>query len=250
MFQILRRSAWAPQYLSRIHTAGYIVGGPFKGMAYDGNAVGSASIPKLLGVYEIELSDTLDQWTKIPFRTIIDVGAAEGYYAVGSALRWPKASVFAFETTDEGRRLILRNAELNDVRGRMTIQGHCELKELQTAMAGPYPTLLIMDVEGAERTLLDTSQIPELHSAHIIVEVHDCFDPEVGEIVLGHLRETHSIKEIWTTQRTPRDFAKPESWILKQWLWPYLLQYASELRPGPMRWFCCEPLHPDARSAG
>ena len=66
-----------------------------------------------MGVYESELAPFFLKWSAIPFQHIIDVGAAEGYYAVGCAMLWPQATVTAFESSEEGRRLLIRNVELN-----------------------------------------------------------------------------------------------------------------------------------------
>ena len=62
------------------------MGGPFKGMRYHGDAMGGAVAPKIKGVYESELAPFFVKRSAIPFQHIIDVGAAEGYYAVGCAM--------------------------------------------------------------------------------------------------------------------------------------------------------------------
>ena len=66
--------------------------GPFAGMEFLSNVLEGCYIPKLLGTYEMELHPT---WIRLrqlrKYRTIIDIGAAEGYYAVGLALMFPEA---------------------------------------------------------------------------------------------------------------------------------------------------------------
>jgi hypothetical protein len=58
-------------------------------MAYIPQAVGSALIPKLLGCYEAELHGVIACALNTTYDTIIDIGCAEGYYAVGLALHFP-----------------------------------------------------------------------------------------------------------------------------------------------------------------
>src|SRR5262249_52845753 len=104
-----RRSVAAPQLLDRLRESQTVVGGPFKGMRYHGEAICGASAPRIMGVYESELAPWLRKWSAIPFQHIVDVGAAEGYYAVGCGMLWPQAIVTAFESSEEGRRLLVRN---------------------------------------------------------------------------------------------------------------------------------------------
>jgi hypothetical protein len=237
-----KRSVFAPQFLDRLKKGQTVVGGPFKGMQYYGEAVCGPWAPKIMGVYESELAPCLLNWSAISFQQIIDVGAAEGYYAVGCAMLWPQARVTAFESSEEGQRLLTRMVELNGLQSRVKIMGHCEQDALCAATLDGKSSLIIMDVEGAETHLLNPRDVPGLVNAYIIVEIHDCFDNRAGEIVSSHLKSSHVIKEVRTQRRTFWDFYEPRAFWLRLWLLPYLKQYANEFRPGPMRWFCCTPI--------
>ena len=74
--------------------------GPFAGMRYVSNSIGGAYLPKLLGIYERELTQVMEAACARQPRLIVDIGAAEGYYAVGLALRNPQATVIAFEAEE------------------------------------------------------------------------------------------------------------------------------------------------------
>jgi hypothetical protein len=239
--QVARRSSHAARFFGGLRETGRVAGGPFKGMVYSGEAIGSASDPKILGTYEAELTPTILKWSSIPFQTIIDVGAAEGYYAVGAALLWPRAKVIAFESNEQGRSLLSRMATLNGVDSRTEIKGHCDCDQLQQALQGKSSILLIMDVEGAERELLDPDKVPGLMQAYIMVEIHDDIDRGVGESVKSRLQPSHEVTEVWTKPRSILDFPQPRSFALRLYLLPYLKHHASELRAGPMCWFCCTP---------
>ena len=238
---ILKRSELAPRFMEGIRREKRIVNGPFKGMHYEGHSICSESDPKFLGTYEIELAPTLLNWRQIPFNTIIDVGAAEGYYAVGLSLLFPDSHVIAFETTESGRSLLTHLAELNRVTSRIELRGHCDLRELHSIMSNKNPLLVIMDIEGGEKELLSPEKIPEFHNAYIIVELHDCFDPGVGDLIKNRLMTSHDIQEIWTRGRQYSDFSVPSNPLYRKYLLPYLKQYASECRPEAMRWFVCTP---------
>jgi hypothetical protein len=219
-----------------------VVGGPFKGMRYHGKSVCGAALPKVMGVYECELAPFLLKWSAIHFRHLITIGAGEGYSAVGCARLWPRAIITAFETSEEGRTLLARNVELNGLESRVRIMGHCGQQQLQAAISDGQHALVIVDVEGAEGHLLDPDNIPGLGNAHIIVEIHDFVDDRLGQTVASQLKSSHSIEEVRTQTRRFSDFQRPRALWLRLWLLPYLKQYADELRPGPMRWFCCTPV--------
>jgi hypothetical protein len=236
-----RRSISAARFLERLKKSQTVAGGPFKGMLYEGQAVCGAAAPKIMGVYESELAPFLLKWSVIPFRHIINVGAGEGYYAVGCAMLWPHATVTAFESSEEGRRLLTRNVELNGLQSRVRIMGYCGPEQLHAAAVNGE-SLIIVDVEGAESDLLDPGNIPGLANAYMIVEIHDFIDQQLGETVSSRLRSSHRIEEVRTQRRTFWDFREPRALWLRFWLLPYLKQYADELRPGPMRWFCCTPI--------
>ena len=238
----LKRSIIAPQFVERLMKSHTVAGGPFRGMRYHGDAVCGAAAPKIMGVYEIELAPVLRKWSAIPFRRVINAGAAEGYYAIGCATRWPQATVTAFESNQEWRRVLTRNVELNGLQTRVNVSGRCGQDELQAAIPDGQPCLIIMDVEGAEGELLNPRTVPVLANSHIIVEIHDFIDERLGDLVLSQLQSTHVVEEVRSRRRTFWDFHEPRAAWRRRLLLPYLKQYANELRPGPMRWFCCTPI--------
>ena len=237
-----RRSVIAPHFLEQLKKSQTVAGGPFKGMRYHGEAVCGAAAPKIMGIYEAELAPFLLKWSAVPFQHIINVGAGEGYYAVGCAMLWPQATVTAFESSEEGRRLLARNVDLNHLQSRVKILGHCEEEQLRAAPFNGQPSLVIIDTEGAEGELLGRANLPGLENAHVIVEIHDFVDNRLGELISLRLTSTHAIQEVRTRPRTFWDFHEPRALWLRLWLLPYLKQYSNELRPGPMRWFCCTPV--------
>src|SRR3954451_18937011 len=59
--------------------------GPFAGMEYLPGLEASSGdlVAKLLGTYERELHPVIEGWIAQPPAHMIDIGSAEGYYAVG-----------------------------------------------------------------------------------------------------------------------------------------------------------------------
>jgi 2-polyprenyl-3-methyl-5-hydroxy-6-metoxy-1,4-benzoquinol methylase len=106
------QEVWTSRRIDRITRAivkrhGLVVlDGPFAGMRYVPQAAGSSLLPKLLGCYEAELHPTLTSVFSLNYRQVVDVGCAEGYYAVGLATRILEARVFAFDTDMQAREYL------------------------------------------------------------------------------------------------------------------------------------------------
>jgi len=186
-------------------TRGCIVGGPFSGMRYVDTSIGSRFYPKLLGTYELELQETIETLCGQRFDAILDIGAAEGYYAVGMAMRCPQALVIAAESEQDGRDLVLQLAQLNQVQERVSILGHCDQAVFKRLVdENTHQTcLIVMDIEGGEIDLLDPSSVPQLNTCTILVEVHDGQNTgPIGDELIRRFGETHEITRTWYSQRT------------------------------------------------
>ena len=121
------------RYLARLtaeKTHSTVMAGPFSGMRYIESSIGSALIPKLLGIYERELAPCIEEICRNRPELVVDLGAAEGYYAVGLARRLPDSRIIAFELEELGRRDLLRLAQLNGVADRVEIRGTCAPADL------------------------------------------------------------------------------------------------------------------------
>src|SRR5258708_39673128 len=74
-----------------------VLSGPFLGMPYLNEIIWGPITPKWIGSYEAELHSVVEQLIAGEYREIVNVGCAEGYYAVGLASRIPKVKVLAFD---------------------------------------------------------------------------------------------------------------------------------------------------------
>ncbi len=214
--------------------------GPFAGMKYASHAQGSAYIPKLLGIYERELKDVVARICEKSPDHIVDIGAAEGYYAVGLARLLPATIVTAFEMEPLGRLALEEMASLNAVTQRIRIRGKCEVADLVEALSGSSNVVVVCDVEGYEEKLLDPSQVNALSSASILVELHDFILPGITGMLQDRFGSTHIIEHILEEDRSPAEFP----WrTFGTMLLPkaYLRWAVSEWRPVRMAWLWMEP---------
>ena len=181
-----------------------VLSGPFVGMNYVPQAVGSAFVPKLLGSYEAELHGVMEQILAADYAVVVDVGCAEGYYANGIARRLPSAYVYAFDTDPEARQLCESMAALNGVQERVTVRGKCEPGGLNALLAGR--SLIICDAEGFETELLRPELAPAMARADILVELHDHLEPGITPLLLKRFGETHQATLINAKERDPNDY--------------------------------------------
>jgi methylase of polypeptide subunit release factors len=94
-------------------------------MTHVSEGVCSILVPKLLGSYEAELHPVLDQVIRNNYETIIDVGCAEGYYAVGLALSLPTTHVHAFDIDSRARELCTIWRRPTRSQERVIVEGEC-----------------------------------------------------------------------------------------------------------------------------
>lgn len=214
------------------------VAGPFQGMRIELSPLSSRHLlGYILGSQELELRDAIDDIVAHGYRTILNVGAADGYYAVGLAARLPQARVEAFEAQREFHPLIARTAAANGVAARVSIGGLCTADLLQARLAAAEgPTLVFMDIEGAEVELLDPLTVPRLARADILVETHDAFVAEATETLMQRFRATHDIACYTARPRVLADF--PPNFLphLRRWFPSLAVELMNERRTGLQRW--------------
>jgi Ribosomal protein L11 methyltransferase (PrmA) len=177
---------------SRIQT------GPFSGVRLDVDALPVHVAPKFLGTYEDELHGCIEMAISRRPQLVLNVGCAEGYYAVGLATRLPDTIVYAFDADPKARRATVRNASLNGVAAQARVSGVVHARELETLLRLGR-ALVVMDCEGAEFELLDPKAAPSLARADIIVELHPHRCPAIEEKLTARFRSTHAVERIAQT---------------------------------------------------
>jgi hypothetical protein len=170
--------------------------GPFAGMRYmpGQEHVSGHLITKLVGTYERQIYPWFEEWIASDLDLVIDVGCAEGFYAVGLARTMPNVKVWAYDTYEPARRDCAELARTNGVQDRVTIAGTCTPGTL--AAVSEKRVALLSDCEGYEKILLDLDMAPNLRHWSIIVEQHDLNDPTISATIEARFRATHDIEVI------------------------------------------------------
>ena len=228
---------WRSQVLANTYIdqqGARIMGGPFAGMEYVSAATEGALIPRLLGTYESELHPHLQAFADGGLDCVIDVGCAEGYYAVGLARMMPNATIHAYDIDERARRACAELAAKNNVADRVIIGAEFKPDGFE-AFAGRR-VLVMVDAEGAEVDILQPALSPALAGMDIIVETHDLFRRGALALMIERFAATHDITRV---------DQQPKAVVFPPWLQslPHLDQLLAvwEWRAQPTPWLVMRP---------
>lgn len=211
--------------------------GPFAGLRYlPREHYASCRFEKISGAYEHELHSLWEEIaTSKHYRTVVNVGAAEGFYTVGLARMFPEARVISYEMTQEGQDFCAELARLNQVSDRIQVLGACTPEAL-ASLSLTSPVLLLMDTDLGERTLLDSARVPWLQKADILVELHECLQAGTNELIRSRFESSHRIRQIVNAGLEYARF--PE---LRNLTFEEIYALVSEDRAGLQDWYFMEP---------
>ncbi len=171
-----------------------VVRGPFKGLKFPSDMYVSGRFEMTIGACEQELFPLVERLVATKhYDEVINVGASEGVYGTGLGLLFPQARIVCYETLPDAQERCLRLAELNGVRERFIMHGHCTAADLAAHKPAAH-TLLWMDIDTGEREVLDPAKVPWLKDADIFVETHDCLEPGLSALIQGRFQKTHRIE--------------------------------------------------------
>jgi hypothetical protein len=201
--QTLRALAkWRSQLLGHtmVHHHGTVVQkGPFADMTYLAHPSEGGVTAKLLGVYEACLQPFFESLPERGYAAVLNVGCAEGYYAIGCARLLPGTPVLAWDIDSRARQMCAELASLNRVDSQIDLRETFEpgqLRNVREELKGrsshePH-ALLVMDCEGAEFDLLDPAQA-DYGWLDMVVEVHPDRERTVNQLA-DRFRDTHEIE--------------------------------------------------------
>jgi SAM-dependent methyltransferase len=182
--------------------------GPFKGLKYPSNeSFGSSLYPKLLGSYEYEISQAIEEVCKNDYSDVLDIGCAEGYYAIGMALRMPNSVIHAYDVDPYAISLCTKMAAYNNLSDHLKTYSFCSedtLKNFNFRGRG----LIICDCEGYEKKLFTDESVKNLINCDIIIETHDIYDATISY----HLEKTFSKSHSLTIIKSIDDLQKLKSY--------------------------------------
>lgn len=178
---------------------GTVLDGLFAGMVMPGRGTWGGALARLAGSYEEELVPYLRHMLTVELSLVIDIGAADGYYAVGFARLLPLIPVLAYEIDADGRRAC-RHAVRQNCVANVSVRGRMTPRELRKRIRPR--TLVMSDVEEYELELLDPALAPGLAEAYMIIELHEFAAPGVTSVVMRRFADSHHIHLVNPEEKT------------------------------------------------
>ena len=219
--------------------------GPFRGIKLPSETSWSDLASKLLGDYEMELSPVIESIISQKPDIVVNIGCAEGYYAIGMAISCPSALVYAFDTNPSAQKICLKAAKTNGVDARVRVGGICTAGCLSDLIALAERPFLLVDCEGGELDLLKSVNRGALSRTSLLVECHDFIYHEATAELIELFKNTHAVFKIEQGPRNPHKHPILRSWSENEkWL------VLSEARPETMHWLFMAPHSDPLADAG
>jgi len=229
-----------PHEIHELFADGIVRHGPFRGLQYpELSSIGSALYPKLLGSYESELHPWMREICEAGYSEIIDVGCAEGYYAVGLARNLPRARVYAYDIQPSAQQRCAHFAAANQVAHRLSVRACFTANEL-LGIVVRQRGLIICDCEGAEARIFTEQSIHQFAAWDLLIETHDFLDINISTRLIALFQNTHNIRTLASID----DIQKA-----KTYNYPELSSFdldtrraiLAECRPAIMEWLFLKP---------
>jgi len=234
-YKLIRGSKYVPDYFPDLT----VKHGPFSGLRYPKvQSVCSTLFPKLLGSYEKELEDIIsDIIASNKYTEIVDIGCAEGYYAVGFLTVLKDIKMYAFDLDPKARILCKKMAVLNEVSDRIFIDSFCD-SDVLFNLSFSKKSLIISDCQGFEKILFTDVLIQHLSNMDFLIELHDSQDIYTSIVLKERFKKTHDIQVISSIEdyKKAQIYDYPELDGLDLSMKKILI---AEERPQIMEWIFC-----------
>ena len=183
--------------------------GPFKGMVIREDQFWGPGdkASKILGLYEKEIQNLINQiQEKNNFPTFIDIGGADGFFAVGSVKNNLFKNCEVFEISKRGRLSIEKSAIKNNVNDQISIKGEADEKIL-SLIENINNSVILCDIEGSEYDLFSEKLIKNMHPSNVIIEIHKNSNISLNEFE-DKFKNLFSITKITQGPRSLKDFSE------------------------------------------
>ena len=221
---------------------GVVQKGPFKGMQLDPEVHwGKGDLAsKLFGFYELEVLQSMQGFEDR--RTLVNLGAADGYYGIGAVYSGMFDRSICFDISPLARKVTRNTAILNGVSDQIEILGEAKedfIDQIAEFSPDTADVVLISDIEGAEFDVFSDAIVEQLKEAVVIIELHG-FLLEDGEekerALIERFSNHHEVKVLTTGARDTsgypdfNDLDDNDRWLV-----------CSEGRKGQGRWLYATP---------
>ena len=170
----------------------------------------------------------------------MDLGAADGYYGIGVLVNGLFDYSYCFEVSEIGRKVINKNAEINGVAEKVSINGIAEMDFYKNLPKDQLSkSVLFVDIEGGEFDLFDKKLFEVFKESIIFIEIHDDFFEDGKAKIEKIIDDASQYFDITTLTTSNRDLSKFSE--LKNFSDNDRWLICSEGRRRLMTWFRFDP---------
>ena len=215
--------------------------GTFKGMKLSKNTYWSKNdiITHILGVYEKHVLKKIIEFSKKGNYPFIDIGAADGYFAIGMAFSETFKKIYAFEIDEEGRRSLNRNIENNFCKDKVVVDIEANFETLKDIVDKNKSAVILIDIEGSEFDLLDDNLLQLLSNCYIVCELHPTLSTngfEKQNMLINNAKAFFDVSIIQRESYSPNKFSELNEFTDEERLIAF-----GEGRENNMNWLILEP---------
>ncbi len=222
-----------------------IISGPYKNSKFSqDNFWGIGDLgAKIIGTYEFEVQKKLVELiNKYHIENFVNIGAAEGYHAVGLANNTNIKKLILYETDLKGKEILKKNFDINKISKNIDIRG--EAKEIDLIKLKNEidlnKSLILIDIEGEESSVLNNEVLSELKNSYLIIENHDFLmkgsKKEQYDEFVKNLNNNFTVEIIHNSYRAVNGLKELERFTEDE-----IMLLCSEGRPKLMNWFVLLP---------
>ncbi len=103
----------------------------------------------------------------------------------------PSTQVLAFDINPKAQEVCAALAQKNAVSDRVKVGALFKPEDFEAY--GGQRVLVLCDIEGAEKDLLNPEVAPALKGMDLIVESHECLLPGIMQLLINRFKDTHQI---------------------------------------------------------
>lgn len=182
-----------------------VTGGPFAGMKYIDQSTGSSYITKLIGSYEEVLHGVIEDLKARDYKTIIDIGCAEGYYLVGLGIYNKHATLIGYDIEEKALSLTRTLYKENNLSNPLFLVKDCTYADLANRVT--ENSLIVCDSEGFEAYILDPEKCPALQEVQtVLIELHDFAYPGIKQILTRRFSPSHTVSTMTFRHADPENY--------------------------------------------
>jgi hypothetical protein len=215
--------------------------GTFKGMKLSKNTYWSKNdiITHILGVYEKHVLKKIIEFSKKGNYPFIDIGAADGYFAIGMAFSEIFNKIYAFEIDERGRKSLNRNIGNNLCKDKVVVDIEANFETLKEIVDKNKSAVILIDIEGSEFDLLDNKLLRLLSNCYIVCELHPALSAngfEKQNMLINNAKAFFDVSIIQRESYCPNKFSELNEFTDEERLIAF-----GEGRENNMNWLILEP---------